>query len=182
MFCNIYKWLISRSLDSGKGVPGIVSRHLGRCRGCREFSRLSQSLDRKLVGDASRFLQKSTVNDSLNKKIILALAVKQPPVKFQRRRFLAAPVPALAAAVIVLAVAVGIILQTVTGPVKAPGTTNDIINDLSEFSIIDASFREAVGGIESPMETEIHELKQTLNSAAEFIISGLDIKIDQETE
>ena len=179
MFCNIYKWFISRSLDLGKKVPGFVSGHLRRCPACREFSRISESLNQRLADDASRFLHESTVNDSLNKKIISALAVKQRPKKTERRRFLTAPLPALAAAVVVLAIAVGIILQTI--PAKAPGTTNDMMN-LSEFSITNTFFQDAVGDIESPMETEILELKQSLDSAAEFLISGLDIQINQEVE
>jgi hypothetical protein len=28
MFCFIYKWMISWVLDSGKGLPGAVKRHI----------------------------------------------------------------------------------------------------------------------------------------------------------
>ena len=178
MFCFIYKWFISRALDLGKGLPGFVTRHVQHCKTCREFSHLSQMLNRELVREAPQFLPQSKRDDSLNEKILTVLAAKPRPAASKKRRRLWSPfpVPALAAAVVVLVVTIGIIWQTI--PSRVPNTGGEIVNDLSEFRITSVSWQDMVGGVESPLETEMKELKQSVNSAAEFLISNLDIKID----
>lgn len=178
MFCFIYKWFISRALDLGKGLPGFVTRHVRHCKTCREFSHLSQLLNRELVREAPQFLRQSKRDDSLNEKILSALTFKAGPVVPKKRGRLRSPfrVPALAAAVVVLVVTIGIIWQTI--PSRVPNTGGEIMNDLSELEIGSVSWQDMVGGVESPLETEMQELKQSVHSAAEFLISNLDIKID----
>lgn len=180
MFCFIYKWYISRALDLGKGLPGFVTRHLRDCSACREFSRLSQTLDRGLVQDASQFLQKGHRNDPdpLSEKIIAALPARPLPLRAKKRHFLPAlfPAPVLAAAVIVAAVSIGIIF--LTNPANVPGPAQNLINGLTELGIGKTSLPDIAGRVESPIETEILELKQSVDSAAEFLIANLDIKLD----
>jgi len=181
MVCFIYKWFISRALDLGQGLPGFVTRHIHRCKTCREFSHLSEMLNQGLVKGASQFLRESKRDDSLNEKILSALAAKPGLVLPKRRTFLSAafPVPVLAAAVVVLVATIGIILQTI--PSRVLNTGQDLMNGLSEFGIKKTSLQDIVGRVESPLEAEMQELKQSVNSAAEFLISNLDIRIDQPT-
>ena len=88
MFCFVYKWIISWKLDSDKGLPGIVNRHIDRCGNCREFARLSGFLATRLTQDAPGFLQKSQdTNDLLNIKITSALDTKTPTPLIRRPRF-----------------------------------------------------------------------------------------------
>ena len=68
MFCSIYKWYISRALDSGKPPSGPVGRHIRRCASCREFARFSESLENRCVKDVPGFLD--SYNKELNEKIV----------------------------------------------------------------------------------------------------------------
>lgn len=182
MFCFFHKWFISRTLDVGNRLPGFVSRHLGHCRECRDFYRLSGSLAPRLSHDAAEFLLER--KDLLDERINSALASRREPEQnrepvFNRRRTpLFAPVPLLAAALLVLAVAIGLILQTIP-----PGTTGNDQNpfsSLSEIRLGKTSLPEIIGRVESPIESEMTGLKQTVNSATEFLLSCLDIKINRE--
>ncbi len=170
-----YRWMISQALDSGKGLAGVVTRHIRHCKACGDFYRLSQSLNHKLVQEGSGFLKES--NDTLNEKIISALVTKSTPPLTKSRIHL--PIPALTAALVVLAVTVGIILQTIPVNVNTPSTNKNPLSALSEFDIAKVSFKEIIGRIESPIESEMLDLKQSIKSAAEFLISCLDVKIGE---
>ena len=176
MFCFIYKWIISWALDSGKGLPGAANHHIGRCSGCREYTRLSGLLATRLSQDAPGFLQRGHDSyDTLNIKITSALDAKSPPQLTPMRRFYFMPKPALAAALVVLAVAIAVIFQVI--PFTAPGTGERSINDLSE-SIVKNPLK-VIEQVESPIESEIRSLGQSINSAAKFLVSRLDVKIGQ---
>ena len=53
MLCFIYKWNISRALDTGKPLSRLTKRHLAGCESCREFSRLGEEMGRRLTDDAA---------------------------------------------------------------------------------------------------------------------------------
>lgn len=178
MFCFIYRWMISQALDSGKDLAGVVTRHSQHCSACGDFYRLSQSLNHKLVREASGFLGES--NDTLNEKIISALGTRSAPRLTKRRIRL--PIPALAAALVVLAVTVGILLQTIPVNVNTSRTNKNPLNALTEFDIANISLKEIIGRVESPIESEMLYLKQSITSASEFLISCLDIKIGETVE
>jgi hypothetical protein len=52
MFCSLFKFLISSSMDSDRPFPNLVARHVARCDQCREFAELAGDLDEKLRTDA----------------------------------------------------------------------------------------------------------------------------------
>jgi len=175
MFCFIYKWMISQALDSGKDLAGVVTRHIQHCSACGDFYRLSQSLNHTLVREASRFLGES--NDTLNEKIISAIDTRSAPRLTKRR--IPLPISALAAALVVVAVTVGILLQTIPVNVNTSISNKNPLNELTEFDIANISLKEIIGRVESPIESEMLYLKQSITSASEFLISCLDIKIGE---
>ncbi|UCH96786.1 MAG: hypothetical protein JSV88_08010 [Candidatus Aminicenantes bacterium] len=178
MFCFIYKWMISWALDSGKRLPGAVNRHIGRCSGCREFARYSGSLATRLTRDAPGFLQTGyETHDTLNIKITSVLDAKSSPKLTPGRRFNFRPIPALAAALVVLAVAIGIIFQVI--PLTGPGPGENSIDKLRESAPVKNPL-QVIQQVESPIESEMRSLGQSLNSAAEFLVSCLDVKIGQQ--
>jgi hypothetical protein len=177
MVCFIYRWMISQALDSGKGLTGMVTRHIHHCKACGDFYRLSQSLNHILIQEASGFLSKR--HDTLNEKIISALDTKPTPTPQWTKRRIRLPIPAFAAALVVLAVATGIILQVIPVNVNTPRSNENLLNALSEFDIANISLKEIIGRVESPIETEMVDLKQSITSAAEFLISCLDVKIGE---
>ena len=174
MFCMITKWFISRSLDTGKKLPGFVTHHLQSCADCRNFHTLSGSLTQRLTRDGGVILRER--DDALNERIHSSLAPEPQPVVVKRRKPSHIFVPAFAAALFVLVVAMGVVLQDRTP--GAPGSDQNPLTGLSGLLPEKASLPELVGRVESPMETEMSGLKQTVNSAAKFLISCLDIKID----
>ena len=178
MFCFIYRWMISQALDSGKDSAGVVTRHIQHCSACRNFYRLSQSLNHKLVREAPGFLRES--NDTLNEKIISALDTRPAPRLTKRRIRL--PIPALAAALVVVAVTVGILFQTIPVNVNTSSTNENPLNFLTEFDITHISLKDMMGRVKSPMESEMLYLKQSITSASEFLISCLDVQIGETGE
>lgn len=177
MLCVIHKWFVSRSLDTGKTLPGFVSSHLRHCSGCRDFHHLSGTLSRRLVQDAEIFLLER--DEFLNERINTALTAKPKPVVVKRRNPAQIFVPAFAAALFVFVVAMGVILQNSKG--RAPGTDPNPLTGLSELVPgKTASLPEIVGRLETPMESEMSGLKKSVDSAAKFLISCLDIKINPE--
>ena len=178
MFCFIYKWMISWGLDSGKRMPGAVNRHIDRCSTCREFARLSGFLSTRLTEDAPGFLQKNhDTDDWLNIKISSALDTKAPPQLKRRPSFNFMPKPALAAALVLLAVAIAVIFRVI--PLTAPAPGGPSINELSKPVTVKNPL-QIIEKVESPIESEMRSLGQSINSAAKFLVSRLDIKIGQQ--
>lgn len=178
MFCFIYKWIISWALDSGKGLPGAVNSHIDRCSSCREFVRLYGFLAARLIQDAPGFLQSGhDTPNMLNIKITSALDTKTPTQLPRRPRFNFMLKPALAAALLVLVVTIAVIFQVI--PFTAPSPGERPINDLSK-SVTIKNPLQVIQQVESPIESEMRSLGQSINSAAKFLISRLDIKIGQQ--
>lgn len=178
MFCFIYKWIISWALDSGKGLPNAANRHIDRCSSCREFARLSGLLAVRLTGDASGFLQKSqNVDEWLNKKISAALDTKTPRQLIRRQRFNFMPKPALVAALVLAAVVIAVIFLLI--PFTAPAPGGPPINELSQPLTVKNPL-QVIEKVESPIESEMRSLGQSINSAAKFLVSCLDVKIGQQ--
>ncbi len=184
MFCFIHKWFVSRSLDTGESLPGFVVRHLAGCAECRNFERLSGSLANRLSQDAQALIRQH--DDFLNERINSALAagagkrVTQPFKASPRRNPLLAPVPLLAAALLVIAVITGIIWQTIGDGQPGPGRERSLI--AADFEIGKTSLVEIAGRVQSPMAREMTALENTVKSAAGFIEECLDLKISPPGE
>lgn len=183
MFCFIHKWFISRRQDTGKSLPGFVTRHLAGCDECRDFDRLSSSLANRLSQDARALIRQQ--DSFLNERISSALAaagnrVSQPFKARPRRNPLLAPIPLFAAALLVLAAVTGIILQTIQD--RHPGPDLDRSFGAVDFEIGETSLVDIAGQVESPMEREMAALENTMKSAAGFIKDCLDIKISPTGE
>jgi hypothetical protein len=178
MLCFIYKWIISWVLDSGKELPGAAKRHIDRCSGCREFARLSGFLAARLTQDAPGFLQKShDTNEWLNIKISPALDTKTPTHSTRRHRFNFMPKPALTAALALAAVVTAVIFLVI--PFTTPTPVEPSINDFSKPVTVKNPLN-VVLEVESPIESEMRSLGNSINSAAKFLVSCLDVKIGQQ--
>lgn len=172
MFCFVYKWMISWSLDSGKELPGSVNRHIVGCTSCREFARTSAELAARLTRDAPGFLQRS--HDTLDSKITSALDGKPGHRLTPKRRFHFSPVPVLTAALVVLLVTIAIIFQVI--PITSPAPGESSIAEPPGTAIAKNPL-PILKKIESPIESEMNKLGKSINSAAKFLVSRLDIKI-----
>ncbi|MCK4760573.1 MAG: hypothetical protein KAW12_00140 [Candidatus Aminicenantes bacterium] len=175
MFCSIYKLLISQAEDTGKGLPGFVTRHLHRCDDCREFSRVSVSLTHRLTEEAGEFFQGR--DKGLEERIISAVDRERKTQPVLRRRPYFLPRPVLAATVLVLAVSLGIIFQVI--PPGDAGTNNNLFNGLTvlELKLPEAPIEDIAVRVESPMTSELDGVKETVESGVKFIATVLDFNI-----
>jgi hypothetical protein len=173
MFCSLYKWHISQALDSEKPIAGLVKRHIRRCASCREFARFCKSLREKLDQDKLDLIK--SFNKRVDKKIISSLDKKPEPRTVPPRK--AILVPVAATALLIITVALGIIFLKVPRSNEMRSLTR-----LPSFNIPEAPLESMLVKIESPMDEEIYNLKQTVKSTGEYLISCLDFKIGERKE
>ena len=88
------------------------------------------------------------------------------------------PKPALAAAMVVLAAVLAVIIIQVI-PFTAPAPGKGAFNDLSKSFIVKNPL-QVIEKVESPIESEMRTLGHSINSAAKFLVSRLDVKIEQQ--
>jgi hypothetical protein len=173
MFCSIYKWFISQAKDSGKPIAASVNRHIQRCASCRRFIDLHESLMETSAKDLPCLPDEK--ESALATKIISALDRNAESGKAPARRPVLIPV--FVSSFVLMAVAIGIYFLTVPRPSSA-----HLLNSLSEIDNTISSFEERLQTINSPLDAEYADLKQTMKSTTEFFAVYLDVKIGQDTE
>jgi predicted anti-sigma-YlaC factor YlaD len=173
MFCSIYKWLISQAKDSRKPLPASVSRHIQHCASCREFVNLHNSLRESTVKDLPCLPEEK--ERVLATKIISALERNAEPRKARVRRPVLIPV--VVSSLVLVVVAVGIYILTLPQL-----NSTHLLNSLSEIDHTISTFEERLENINSPLDAEYADLKQTVRSTTEFFASYLDVKIGQGPE
>ncbi len=173
MFCPIYKWKISQAMDSGKTISSNVHKHMSRCDSCREYAELCTSLKPKFTQDKQAILE--DFDESLNKKIMLAIPERAELGTEPRRRTLAL-IPSLAAAITVLVISVSIIFLSLPRSKQTPplGPISTLISAASPENILLK--------VESPLEKEYTELKRAFESTSKFLISSFDFRIGQQAK
>ena len=108
-------------------------------------------------------------------KIISALDQNTEPRK--ARVLMPAFVPVVISSLVLVVVAVGIYFLTAPRPSSA-----HLLKSLSEIDKTIFSFEEQLDKINSPLDAEYADLKQTMRSTTQFFASYLDVKIGQGTE
>lgn len=177
MWCSIHKWNISRALDFGKALSGFTKRHLERCASCREFSRTNQDLEKRLGADAAALI--GSLDPSLAERMksrIPAGSALEPGFRAPARPRTAHLRPVWAAAAS-LAVVVGVSLIWI---VSSPPAKMPSLDPLLRLDVPRAYLETAIQKAESPYREEIQELKQTLESTADYLISRLDVNLGPE--
>ena len=178
MFCILYKWMISRGLDTGKGLTRSVSNHIRGCAACREFAHTAEALASRLVKEAPPFLTEEY--PALEERIISALDAPEEPLPVrgrQRWSFNFFPVPALAmAGLVILAVTIGIIMYS--GSTPSTGPIGNPMDELVAAPLVKNPL-QLMEKVESPIEKEMKLLGQSVKSATDFLISNLDFDIGQ---
>jgi hypothetical protein len=174
--------MISRALDTGKPIPGRVKNHLQRCEACREFASFCTSLKPKFMQDKNTILERS--DEALTKKILSNIpenlkAAPAPEHKTLIRKMVArrpALIPSISAALVVLGILSSILFLT------HPRSHNtDSLGQLTAL-IKTASPEDMLARMESPLETEYRELKQTLGSTTRYLLSSLEFRLGQQAK
>jgi len=169
MLCFIYKWNISRTLDTRKPLSRPTKRHLAGCESCREFSRLGEEMDRRLTDDAASLL--GDVKPGLGEKVRRAIGetgtasasrLSRPGLRHLR--------PVLGTAVALAVIGVSFLWLVRTRPSGMPP-----LEPLLKLEGQRSNLVSAIVKAESPYQEEIEGLKKTLKSSADFMAARFDI-------
>jgi hypothetical protein len=176
MLCSIYKWQISRALDSRKPPSGLVKRHLRRCASCSEFFRLGEETGGRLAEDAAALLR--AADPSLGKRVLSSLDVGErvkspapsPPKSWGWR-------PVIAAAASLTLVSISLVLVLTSHHAKMPA-----LDPAFGIEAPGVYLEKAIEKAGSPYAAEIQGLKQTLKSKADAIQACLDVNLGEKTK
>ena len=171
MLCFISEWFISRALDLGKKIPGVFRHHLKKCEPCQEYLNCSTILTQKLNQDAIKYTKKD--NKILNEKISSSLKLNREFKSSYRHHFI--PIKVLTASLVLLIAVFGIILQT--NLLNKKEKTDFGINHFPDYKMDEISLNHLFMQVESPIESEMKNLKQSIKSTRQFIHSCFDFKI-----
>jgi hypothetical protein len=165
--------LLSKSWDKNQTITGFLNRHLRRCASCREYARFLESLHHKFTQDTPNLLKTSP--SALNERIISALDkdIKPKTTKTARPFML----PALAASLAALIIVAGLIFKITPFQKGEP-----VGSAFPRFDIPTAPVENFLQEMESPYEEEFLDLKETMKSTAEFLISRLDVNLGNQQQ
>jgi hypothetical protein len=176
MLCFIFKWKISRALETGKPLSGRTRRHLAGCAACREFYRLGEEMEHRLTDDAASLL--SNPRPQLAERVRRAIgesgttSVHTPPRLASR-----ALKPAFAATVVLAVIGASLFWLVRSRPSGMPP-----LNPLLKIEGRRADFVSAMERAESPYHQEIQELKKTFQSTADYLAACFNIKLGGVTK
>jgi hypothetical protein len=185
MLCTLSRWMISRAEDTGKKLPRIVERHIGRCGACGEYARSSASISSGLRRERSAWLAEVPEFPSG-----LGLEKGQPRTGSRtvetarpgaRRPWLALrPLP-VAAAVIVL-VAAGLVLFRVALREPAPSAEDRIAARaaIKELALAPEELQGVIGEAESSLVRERQILEKSIASAVDYVQARLNIRVERK--
>ena len=182
MFCSVYKWKISKAMDSGKTISSAVHNHMQRCDSCREYAEICTSLKPVFAKDKQFILE--NFDKGLNERIMSAVpevlesgtesgrkAFRQ---KFPLRR--PALIPSLAAALAVLVISASVIFLALPRAKQAPS-----LGQISTL-ISAASAEDMISKVESPLEVEYSELKRAFESTGKYLIQSFEFQLGQQAK
>jgi hypothetical protein len=182
MLCSIYKWKISKAMDSGKPTSGKVQKHMSKCPSCREYAELCTALKPRFTQDKQAILEE--FDESLNKKIMAAIPEKPELGPVSERKAVATKrpfrkpvlVPSLAAAITVLAISISLFFFVLPRSKQSPsvGQISTLVSAASPENILLK--------VESPLEKEFSELKRTFESTSKYLISSFEFRLGQQAK
>jgi hypothetical protein len=176
MLCALSRWMISRAEDTGKRLPRIAERHILRCPGCGGYARDSASLTSRLRAERAAWL--AAVHDFPAPAGFDGEPSPAGPAS-SRPRFALRPLPAAAAALVVVAGALvlsQIVLKAPAPTVEERAAAMDAVRSLSAAP---RELPEIIGEAESPLVMERRILERSVSSALEYLQDRLNIKIER---
>jgi hypothetical protein len=185
MLCTLSRLMISRAEDTGKKLPGIVARHVGRCPACGAFARASMALASGLRSERVDLLAK-VPEFEVDPEAGAALPqperrdVEVAPRGSRRFLFGLRPLPVAAAALVLVATAIVLFQvprhETAANPQELAAARAAIKSLTSAPEELKGVFGEA----ESSLDKERRVLEKSLFSAVDYLQARLNIKIERK--
>jgi hypothetical protein len=185
MLCKLSRWMISRAEDTGKKLPRIAARHVGRCSSCDEFARSSASLSLRLRAERSAWLAQvpdltpGPAHDTEPSRAT-PRAVEAGRSGSLRPRAALRPLPIAAAALVVLA-GMLVLFQVVLR--EPPPNAQDRAAAMAALKTLSSGpdrLQGVIGEAESSLERERRILEQSVTSAVEYLQARLNIRIERK--
>lgn len=177
MICLWTRWLISRSHDLGKPLPGFAARHAGRCGRCREYARFCGTLPSRLTESLPVRLDRTPAFPPFRPAASSKDAGNRPHGEFRRPVFLR-PLP-MAAAVLVLAAGVFLFQRITSGPPMSAERAQMALENLRKVTAVPDEWPSVVTTAESSLDGERVLVENAARSAFEFLQNRLNIKIER---
>jgi len=182
MFCSIYRFLISRSMDSGSPLPGRVERHVQRCPTCRRFASDAASLGASLAEEAAMLTE--PLAPELQQRVLRAVCRSGSANRLtaQVRLIRWAPVPlAAAAAVLVFAIGMALLGRGKPSPISsqtAPVQAAAAIWVPSAAELASHSSAALDGYVKAPLISQLGGLAEDGKAVVEFLASYAMLNMD----
>ncbi len=185
MFCTMYRWLISRSMDSGQALSPRVVGHLEHCETCRDYRESCLAIGTGLAAEAREAAPH--VSDELHARILLRCglgAEAAPPTpmpRSQTRRLRLVLGVAAAAAAILVAVAIWQLYPTTVPtpdnpPVAIkPGEKEVVERLIGSPGLAVASAREINNALDESINSEFADLQESGLAAADFVLARMPL-------
>ena len=189
MFCTMYRWLISRSMDSPGALSPRTAGHVARCEACRNYHRRCLELT-DLLGAQARE-QRGAVSEDLHARILLrcgAGAVAAPPRPLPRMASRRVRVGLAAAAVSAIVLAAWLLRPAASPrpedvapkPTPSPHRVDPGDQDMPlDYLLWPAiALAEANSAFDRSLDIEFEQIRQSGRAAAEFVLARMPIDID----
>ena len=194
MFCILYKWFISRSMDTDEPLPRRVVRHIDRCPTCKIFHSRCLSVADQLSQQAP--LQVRQVSPELHARILRSLQSQSqsntvgPLAELNVRRLWPRLAPLLASAVVLLALVALHYYNAAQSSRPDPSHTAA----QTQYNIADPIawllFPEGLGpesaplieeALQWPIQREIRLLREDGRAVADFFLACVPVELDTFT-
>ncbi len=187
MWCFLYKWLISHSLDADKPLLKIVEKHIKRCQSCREFHETSAAIAGQLVREVRA--SESFVPPLLHEKIMST--IHRQSSHASARRSVMRPAFVLAIVALLLTLAAGwyflhfqsadFVPVASTGKADLSFRSDELL--IEQIPEYETTLKELASQLEklvsTPFASEFERLKIDIKTAMNFlaVCLGKDMKV-----
>jgi len=175
MICLWTRWLISRSHDLGKPLPGFAARHAESCRRCREYARFCGTLPSRLSESLPARLDRAPASSPFRIPRVTEESENRRSGGPGRRVFLR-PV-LVAAAVLALAAGAFLFLRIANGPSMSAERAKAALEDLRKVTAAPGEWPSAVTTAESTLDKERRLIENAAKSAFDYLQNRLNITI-----
>ena len=186
MFCFMYRWSISGSLDAARPLSGRAARHAARCPNCAAFARRSEKIGRRLIHEASRAEAAAEASPALHDEILHrcrpAASAADHPRRALAGRWGRPVMAAAAAALILLAGAAAWLALRDHSPKSPPGDDPYPSHPIAWVADPPALAAESVSVLEAALAqtvgAEVLALRDESLAAADVLLAVLPLDVD----
>lgn len=172
MFCSIFRFMISHTVDGNSRLSRTTEKHIRHCASCREFYQTCLSLGEGLTHEAA--ISNDEVSERLSARVLTAIHHQRPKTHKVRMRLL----PMVAAACLALIFLTGVLFLTVWRDDKGTSQPGQVEPVAALRALVGEDFVAGLPGlIEEPLASEINNIADDTESALRFLVACVSVDI-----